>query len=55
MLIEKGYDPIYGARPLKRAIQDLLVDEIALQIIEGKIKEGQNIKAGLDKDKVVFV
>lgn len=55
MLIEKGYDPIYGARPLKRAIQDLLVDELALQIIEGKIKEGQTIRAKLEKDKVVFI
>jgi ATP-dependent Clp protease ATP-binding subunit ClpB len=55
MLIEKGYDPIYGARPLKRAIQDLLVDELALQIIEGKIKDGQTVKAKLEKDKVVFI
>lgn len=55
MLIEKGYDPIYGARPLKRAIQDLLVDELALQIIEGKINDGQTIKAKLEKDRVVFV
>jgi ATP-dependent Clp protease ATP-binding subunit ClpB len=54
MLIEKGYDPIYGARPLKRAIQDLLVDELALQIIEGKIKEGTSVKAKMEKDKVVF-
>lgn len=55
MLIEKGYDPIYGARPLKRAIQDLLVDELALQIIEGKVKDGQSIKAKLEKDQVIFV
>ena len=54
MLIEKGYDPLYGARPLKRAIQDLLVDELALQIIEGKIKDGSSIKAKLEKDKVIF-
>ena len=54
MLIEKGYDPIYGARPLKRAIQDLLVDELALQIIEGKIKDNSSIKAKLEKDKVIF-
>lgn len=55
MLIEKGYDPIYGARPLKRAIQDLLVDELALQIIEGKISDGSNVKAKLQGDKVIFV
>ncbi len=54
MLVEKGYDPIYGARPLKRAIQDLLVDELALQIIEGKIKDGDKVTAKLEKDKVIF-
>lgn len=54
-LIEKGFDPVYGARPLKRAIQDLIVDELALQLIEGKIKDGDKIKAKLEKDKVVFV
>lgn len=53
-LIEKGFDPVYGARPLKRAIQDLIVDELALQLIEGKIKDGDKVKAKLEKDKVVF-
>lgn len=54
MLVEKGYDPVYGARPLKRAIQDLLVDELAMQIIEGKIKDGEEVKAKLEKGKVIF-
>jgi ATP-dependent Clp protease ATP-binding subunit ClpB len=54
LLVERGYDPVYGARPLKRAIQDLLVDELALQIIEGKIKEGNTVKVKLEKDKIVF-
>lgn len=54
-LIEKGFDPVYGARPLKRAIQDLIVDELALQLIEGKIKDGDKVTAKLEKDKVVFV
>lgn len=53
-LIEKGYDPVYGARPLKRAIQDLIVDELALQIIEGKIKDGDTVTAALQKDKIIF-
>jgi ATP-dependent Clp protease ATP-binding subunit ClpB len=51
LLVERGYDPVYGARPLKRAIQDLLVDELALQIIEGKIKEGDAVKAKLENDE----
>lgn len=44
MLANKGYDTTYGARPLKRIIQTLLLDELALQIIEGKIKEGDKVK-----------
>ncbi len=44
MLAEKGYDPTYGARPLKRVIQTMLLDELALEIIEGKIKEGDKVK-----------
>jgi ATP-dependent Clp protease ATP-binding subunit ClpB len=43
-LAEKGYDPVYGARPLKRLIQNELLDELALQMIEGRIKEGGKIK-----------
>ncbi len=54
LLVKEGYDPVYGARPLKRAIQDLLVDEIALQIIEGKIKEGQTVKPRLEGSKILF-
>ena len=38
-LTKKGFDPSYGARPLKRIIQNEILDELALQIIEGKIKE----------------
>ncbi len=44
LLVEKGYDPIYGARPLKRAIQELIIDELAMQIIEGQIKSGQSVE-----------
>ncbi len=47
MLAEKAYDPTYGARPLKRIIQTLLLDELALQIIEGKIKNGDKVKLEL--------
>lgn len=54
LLTQKGFDPVYGARPLKRVIQDKIVDELALLIIEGKIKEGQTIKANLEKNKIVF-
>jgi ATP-dependent Clp protease ATP-binding subunit ClpB len=55
MLAEKGYDPTFGARPLKRIIQNLILDELALEIIEGKIKEGDkvNIELGI-KDTVLI-
>ncbi|MCX6742988.1 MAG: ATP-dependent chaperone ClpB [Candidatus Parcubacteria bacterium] len=54
-LAEKGFDPQFGARPLKRVIQNQILDDLALQIIEGKIKEGQKIKVDVDKDnKVAF-
>ncbi len=42
-LAKEGFDEVYGARPLKRLIQDKVLDEISLQIIEGKIKEGDNV------------
>ena len=53
-LADKGFDPQFGARPLKRVIQNQILDDLALQIIEGKIKEGQKVKVDVDKDKVVF-
>ncbi len=55
MLAEKGYDITYGARPLKRIIQTMILDELALEIIEGKVKEGDKIKIDLDdKEKVLM-
>ena len=51
---EKGYDPAYGARPLKRAIQDLVLDELALQIVEGKIVEGDSVAVDVQKGKITF-
>jgi ATP-dependent Clp protease ATP-binding subunit ClpB len=42
-LAKEGFDEVYGARPLKRLIQEKILDEISLRIIEGKIKEGDRI------------
>jgi ATP-dependent Clp protease ATP-binding subunit ClpB len=47
-----GFDPVYGARPLKRIITELILDEVSLQIIEGKIKSGDTISADLKGSKV---
>lgn len=43
VLADKGYDPVYGARPLKRAIQRHLQDPLATAILEGRIKEGDTV------------
>ena len=48
-LAEKGYDPQFGARPLKRAIQKYLEDEMAEIIIKASISEGDTISVGFDK------
>jgi ATP-dependent Clp protease ATP-binding subunit ClpB len=53
-LTKKGYDPHYGARPLKRVIQNEILDELALEIIEGKISEGAKVKIAIEKEKIVF-
>jgi ATP-dependent Clp protease ATP-binding subunit ClpB len=45
LLAEKGYDPHYGARPLKRVIQRLVQDPLALKILEGEFPEGSKIQA----------
>ncbi len=55
-LARVGWDPVFGARPLKRAIQRYLLDELALEILEGKVKEGDTVIVDYDekKDKLVF-
>jgi len=53
-LADKGYDPLYGARPLKRVIQREVLDPLALQILEGKFKEGDWIKVDIPDGKLSF-
>ncbi len=55
MLAEKGYDITYGARPLKRIIQTMILDELALEIIESKIKDGDKIKIDLDQPEKIAI
>jgi ATP-dependent Clp protease ATP-binding subunit ClpB len=43
LLADKGYDPHYGARPLKRVIQRMLQDPLAMKILEGEFPEGSKI------------
>ncbi|HEX2909973.1 MAG TPA: ATP-dependent chaperone ClpB [Chloroflexia bacterium] len=45
LLVEVGYDPAFGARPLRRAIQQLVLDPLAIEVIKGRFKEGDTIRA----------
>ena len=51
---EKGYDPVYGARPLKRVIQKLIENELSLEILNGNISEGDRVSAERKGDRIVF-
>jgi ATP-dependent Clp protease ATP-binding subunit ClpC len=54
LITEKGYDPAYGARPLKRAIQELVLDVLAMQLLEHTIEEGDHVTIDAVKEKIVF-
>ena len=49
-----GYDPVYGARPLKRVIQKQLVDKLALKILEGEFIEGDTVRVDAAEGELVF-
>jgi ATP-dependent Clp protease ATP-binding subunit ClpB len=53
-LAERGYDPAYGARPLKRVIQKLLVDGIARKILAGEFADGDVIAVGFDGENLTI-
>ncbi len=53
-LIEKGYDPKYGARPLRRTIQSLVEDRLAEQILDGAVKEGDDVEVEKGEDGLLF-
>ena len=53
-IIDSGYDEKYGARPLKRALQSKVEDELAEKILEGKFKAGDTVLVSLEDNKLVF-
>jgi len=53
-LAEVGYDPVYGARPLKRVIQRELETQIAKRILRGELQEGQVVKVTVENERLVF-
>ncbi|MDP2629395.1 MAG: AAA family ATPase [Candidatus Harrisonbacteria bacterium] len=52
-IVEKGYDPDYGARPIRRMIQKVVLDQLADRMIKGEIKDGDQIKIGYQRQKPV--
>ena len=53
-LVRRGYDPVYGARPLRRAIQRYVENPLATRILQGEFKEGDAIAIGLQEDSLRF-
>ena len=53
-LVAAGYDPVYGARPLKRAIQQMLENPLAQRILAGEFEPGQTIRVDLEGDEPAF-
>jgi len=54
LLIDKGYDPSYGARPMRRAVEKFVEDPFAEEILRGNIKPGDKVKVVRDGDKLAF-
>ncbi|HUY73513.1 MAG TPA: ATP-dependent chaperone ClpB [Candidatus Dormibacteraeota bacterium] len=54
LLAQRGWDPVYGARPLKRAIQRLVQDPLAMMLLEGKFSEGDAVEVGARAGELTF-
>lgn len=54
LLVKQGYDQAYGARPLRRAIQKLLEDQLSEEMLKGNVKQGDNMLIDAEGDKLVF-
>jgi ATP-dependent Clp protease ATP-binding subunit ClpC len=53
-LVEKGYDPTYGARPMRRSVERFLEDPLAEEILKGSLHEGEPVNVTVEDNKVVF-
>ena len=54
LLAREGYDPVYGARPLRRTIQKEILDPLSIDILEGKVREGQTVQVDVKNGTLVF-
>jgi ATP-dependent Clp protease ATP-binding subunit ClpC len=53
-LVEKGFDPTYGARPMRRAVERFLEDPLAEEILKGNLVDGEPVQVSVAEDKIVF-
>jgi ATP-dependent Clp protease ATP-binding subunit ClpB len=54
MLVEEGYDPAYGARPLKRTLQRRVLDPLAMGVLQGNFREGDLVQVDVDGGQLVL-
>ncbi|MFN0140904.1 MAG: ATP-dependent chaperone ClpB [Pyrinomonadaceae bacterium] len=54
LLVAEGYDPIYGARPLKRAIQSLIQNPLAVKLLSGEVASGQTVRVSAENREIIF-
>ena len=54
LLAREGFDPVYGARPLKRVVQKRLANPLAQKILAGEVPDGARVQVGVEKGEVVF-
>ena len=54
LVAKEGYDPVFGARPLRRAVMHFVEDAFSAQLLEGKFKEGDKVRAFAEEQKVKF-
>jgi ATP-dependent Clp protease ATP-binding subunit ClpB len=54
LIAREGYDPVYGARPLKRTIQKEILDPLSINILEGKVREGQTVRVNARDGALAF-
>ena len=54
LLAKEGYDPQFGARPLKRAVQEQLLNPLSMKLLDGEFKPGDKIKVSTDDDELKF-
>ncbi|MCI0398932.1 MAG: type VI secretion system ATPase TssH, partial [Chloroflexi bacterium] len=54
LLAERGFDPAYGARPIKRTLQRLVADPLALAILEGRFRDGDTVRVAANGNGIHF-